>query len=62
MDDSIRAMTLSRTPSHKIRQSAIARGMVSMRQDTTTKIMQGITTFEEAQKRVYLEEESSEEG
>ncbi len=56
MDDGIRAMTLGRIPSHKIRQAAMARGMQTMRQDAATKVMQGVTTFEEAQKRVYIEE------
>ena len=60
MDDTIRAMTLSRTPSHVIRQAAMERGMISMRQDAAVKIMQGITTFEEAQKRVYVEEHGEE--
>ncbi len=60
MDDAIRAMTLSRIPSHKIRQAAMARGMTTMRQDAATKVMQGITTFEEAQKRVYIEESGEE--
>ena len=56
MDDGIRAMTLGRIPSHKIRQAAMARGMTTMRQDAASKVMQGVTTFEEAQKRVYIEE------
>ena len=60
MDEAIRALTLSRAPSSKIRQVAIARGMSSMRQDAGAKIMQGITTFEEAQKRVYVEENGDE--
>ena len=60
MDDSIRALTLARTPSHKIQQSALERGMITMRQDAAMKIMQGITTFEEAQKRVYVEDHGEE--
>jgi len=60
MDDAIRAMTLSRIPSHKIRQAAMARGMMTMRQDAAAKVMQGVTTFEEAQKRVYIEESAEE--
>ncbi len=60
MDDGIRAMTLSRIPSHKIRQAAMARGMTTMRQDAAAKVMQGVTTFEEAQKRVYIEESGEE--
>ncbi len=60
MDDGIRAMTLGRVPSHKIRQAAMARGMQTMRQDAAAKVMQGVTTFEEAQKRVYIEESGEE--
>ncbi len=60
MDDGIRAMTLSRIPSHKIRQAAMARGMQTMRQDAAAKVMLGVTTFEEAQKRVYIEENGEE--
>jgi len=56
MDDAIRSLTLARAPSNKIRRVAMARGMTSMRQDAGVKIMAGITTFEEAQKRVYVEE------
>ena len=62
MDDTVRALTLARTPSHKIQQSALERGMITMRQDAAMKIMQGITTFEEAQKRVYVEEHGGERG
>jgi type IV pilus assembly protein PilB len=57
MDDALRAMVLQRQPSNKIRKAAIARGMASMRQDAASKVMQGITTFEEAQKRVFIEDE-----
>jgi len=60
MDDAIRAMTLARIPSHKIRQAAMARGMTTMRQDAAAKVMLGVTTFEEAQKRVYIEESGEE--
>lgn len=60
MDDAIRSLTLTRAPSNKIRQVAMARGMASMRQDVGAKIMQGITTFDEAQKRVYVEEGAEE--
>lgn len=57
MDDAIRAMVLQKQPSNKIRRAAIARGMAPMRQDAASKVMQGLTTFEEAQKRVYIEDE-----
>jgi type II secretory ATPase GspE/PulE/Tfp pilus assembly ATPase PilB-like protein len=56
MDDHIRNLVLQRTPSNKIRKAAIAHGMSSMRQDAAYKVMQGITTFEEAAKRVFIED------
>ena len=58
MDDAIRAMVLQKQPSNKIRRAAIARGMAPMRKDAASKVMLGVTTFEEAQKRVYIEDES----
>lgn len=60
MDDTIRNMTLDRAPSSRIRQAAMstsANPMVSMRRDGAEKIMQGITTFEEIQRRVFISEE-----
>ncbi|BDI28053.1 hypothetical protein CCAX7_001040 [Capsulimonas corticalis] len=56
MDDNIRNMVLARIPSNKIRKAAMARGMVSMREDAAIKIMQGVTTFEEAAKRVFIDD------
>jgi type II secretory ATPase GspE/PulE/Tfp pilus assembly ATPase PilB-like protein len=56
MDDHIRNLVLQRTPSNKIRKAAIAHGMSSMREDAASKVMQGVTTFEEAAKRVFIEE------
>ncbi len=57
MDDDVRALTLTGATSGRIRQAAIARGMVPMREDAGAKIRQGITTFDEARKRVFVEEE-----
>lgn len=56
MDDAIRNMILQRLPSNKIRTEAMIHGMTSMRQDAASKVMQGLTTFEEAQKRVFIED------
>jgi len=56
MDDNIRNMILSRTPSNRIRHEAIKRGFVSMRADAADKVMSGITTFEEAAKRVFIDD------
>lgn len=58
MDEEVRALTLAGATSGKIRQAAIARGMVPMREDAGVKIRQGITTFDEARKRVFVEEET----
>ena len=56
MDDHIRNLVLQRTPSNKIRKAAIAHGMSSMRDDAAQKVLQGITTFEESAKRVFIED------
>jgi type IV pilus assembly protein PilB len=60
MDDTIRNMTLDKAPSSKIRLAAMnssVNPMISMRRDGAEKIMQGITTFEEIQRRVFISEE-----
>ena len=60
MDDSVRQLTLEQAPSTKIRQVAMASSgnpMIPMRRDGAEKVMQGITTAEEVQRRVFLEEE-----
>lgn len=60
MDDTIRNMTLDHAPSTKIRQVAMSmpvNPMISMRRDGAEKVMQGITTFEEIQRRVFISEE-----
>ena len=57
MDDTLRNLILKRIPSNEIRKEAIKRGMVSMRQDAASKVMSGITTFEEASKRVFIDED-----
>lgn len=57
MDDNIRNMVLQKQPSNKIRLQSIADGMSSMRQDAALKVIQGITTFSEASKRVFIEDD-----
>jgi general secretion pathway protein E len=58
MDDDMRTMVLQGAAANKIRAAAMARGMKTMRDDAAEKIMQGITTFDEAQKKVYIEHSS----
>ena len=60
MDDTLRGMVLAHEPSNRIRHTATERGMIPMRRDAAMKVMSGITTFEEAQKRVYVEETGEE--
>jgi len=60
MDEFIRALTLERATSTKIRQTATTMGsnpMISMRRDAAVKVMQGLTTCEEVQKRVMLDDD-----
>jgi type II secretory ATPase GspE/PulE/Tfp pilus assembly ATPase PilB-like protein len=60
MDENIRALTLERATSTKIRQVATTMGsnpMISMRRDAAVKVMQGLTTCEEVQKRVMLDDD-----
>ena len=60
MDEHVRALTLERATSTKIRQVASTMGnnpMISMRRDAAMKVMSGLTTCEEVQKRVMLDEE-----
>lgn len=60
MDDTLRGMVLAHEPSNRIRHAATERGMIPMRHDAALKVMSGLTTFEEAQKRVYVEETGEE--
>lgn len=49
MDDHVRELTLQGAPSHVIRQYAIEKqGMVTLKGDAISKVLQGITTLEEA--------------
>ena len=56
VDEEIRAMTLDRAPSHVIRQAAIERqGMVTLKGDAISKVLQGITTLDEALTKTQTE-------
>ncbi|MGQ9731181.1 MAG: GspE/PulE family protein [Candidatus Zipacnadales bacterium] len=49
VDDEIRELTLKGAPSHVIKQYAIEKqGMVTLKADAISKVLQGITTLEEA--------------
>lgn len=60
MDENIRALTLERATATKIRQVATTMGtnpMIPMRRDAAVKVMQGLTTCAEVQKRVMLDDD-----
>jgi type IV pilus assembly protein PilB len=55
IDNEIREMILDRAPTHVIRQSALDAGMMSLKHDAMQKILEGITTIEEALRVIYAE-------
>lgn len=58
MTTEVRQLTLDRVPADMIRDSALAAGMIAMKQDGSAKVVEGITTFEEIQRKIYLEPET----
>jgi type IV pilus assembly protein PilB len=55
VDNEIREMMLQRAPTHVLRQTALEAGMISLKQDAMEKILEGITTMEEALRVIYAE-------
>lgn len=55
VDNDIRELILQRAPTHVLRQAALDAGMTSLKQDVMNKILEGITTMEEALRVVYAE-------
>jgi type IV pilus assembly protein PilB len=53
VDDSMRDLILRKAPTHEVRQHALEAGMVTLQQDAMQKILEGITTMEEALRIVY---------
>jgi type IV pilus assembly protein PilB len=53
VNDHIRELILKRAPSHAIRQEALEAGMITLRQDAMQKILEGVTTMEEALRVIY---------
>jgi general secretion pathway protein E len=47
MDNDIRQLALKNTDSNTLKQTAIAKGMRTLRDDGAAKVMSGITTIEE---------------
>jgi type IV pilus assembly protein PilB len=55
VNDSVRELILKKAASHVIRQEALGSGMITLKQDGMQKILEGITTMEEALRVVYSE-------
>ena len=53
INDSIRELILRKAPTHEIRQEGLNAGMVTLKQDAMQKILEGVTTMEEALRVVY---------
>ena len=51
--DSMREFVLRKAPTHEIRQHALEVGMITLQQDAMQKILEGVTTMEEALRVVY---------
>lgn len=51
--DHLRELILRKAPTHEIRQAALEAGMITLRQDAMQKILEGVTTMEEALRVVY---------
>jgi len=55
MNENISRLALAKASANELRQAAIEAGMATMRQDAASKVMAGITTVEEVQRRVFFE-------
>jgi len=53
VNDSIRELILKKTAAHTIRQEGLDSGMMTLRQDAMQKILEGVTTMEEALRVIY---------
>jgi len=53
MSDHIRELVLKKAPAHRIRDEALDAGMTTLRQDGMQKVLEGVTTMEEALRVVY---------
>jgi type II secretory ATPase GspE/PulE/Tfp pilus assembly ATPase PilB-like protein len=53
--DRIRDLILQQAPDHVLRQAALEEGMTQLKEDAMRKVIQGITTVEEALRVVFVE-------
>ncbi|MHB0935844.1 MAG: GspE/PulE family protein [Armatimonadota bacterium] len=55
IDNEIRELILQKAPTHVLRQAALEAGMITLKQDAMQKILEGVTTMEEALRVIYTE-------
>jgi len=55
VDNELRELMLQKAPTHVLRQAALDAGMISLKEDVMHKILEGMTTIEEALRVVYSE-------
>jgi type II secretory ATPase GspE/PulE/Tfp pilus assembly ATPase PilB-like protein len=55
LDNELRELILQRAPTHVLRQAALEAGMITLKQDAMQKILEGVTTMEEALRVIYTE-------
>ncbi len=55
VDNEVRELILQKAPTHVLRQAALEAGMISLKQDAMQKILEGVTTMEEALRVIYAE-------
>jgi type IV pilus assembly protein PilB len=57
MTEQLRKLTMTKGSASELRRAALAEGMRTMAQDGTEKVLAGITTIEEVQRKVMVESE-----
>ena len=55
LDNETRDLILQKAPTHVLRQAALEAGMISLKQDAMQKILEGVTTMEEALRVIYTD-------
>lgn len=55
VNNEVRALILKRSPANIIREAALNSGMISLQQDAMQKIVQGLTSIEEALRVIYTD-------
>jgi type IV pilus assembly protein PilB len=57
VDDQIRGMIVDKVPANEIKKVAVGKGMVTLWEDARMKVKEGITTYKEILRTVYVEEQ-----